>query len=222
MSPGSSTESYPTFARIGLRENPGKNLKQVTCPDRDSNPGHLVSPPDALTVTPQCKIDSIFYLPVGSGGSKIIFYNSASSMCYGKLRKFRILLYIHPWTDRLDTATCTHTLLSTAVHIRTDHVRYTLRYLHCFSVVSCPHSSDSALNGILFIALKLNFNYSSSSPPPPASPKYFPKNLNLCSSLKVRVKSHNHTEQPYRKPEPRSLRASMLAKSYRNACDELS
>ncbi|KAJ4443974.1 hypothetical protein ANN_05763 [Periplaneta americana] len=53
MSPGSSTESYPAFARIGLRENPGKNLNQITCPDRDSNPGHLVSQPDALTVTPQ-------------------------------------------------------------------------------------------------------------------------------------------------------------------------
>ncbi|KAJ4427446.1 hypothetical protein ANN_25069 [Periplaneta americana] len=47
MSPGSSTESYSTFARIGLRESPGKNLNQVTCPDRDSNPGHLVSRPDA-------------------------------------------------------------------------------------------------------------------------------------------------------------------------------
>ncbi|KAJ4427910.1 hypothetical protein ANN_23919 [Periplaneta americana] len=53
MSPGSSTESYPAFARIGLRENPGKNLNQVTCPDRDSNPGHVVSQPDSLTVTPQ-------------------------------------------------------------------------------------------------------------------------------------------------------------------------
>ncbi|KAJ4439855.1 hypothetical protein ANN_07983 [Periplaneta americana] len=53
MSPRSSTESYPAFARIGLRENPGKNLNQVTCPDRDSNPGHLVSRPDVLTVTPQ-------------------------------------------------------------------------------------------------------------------------------------------------------------------------
>ncbi|KAJ4433915.1 hypothetical protein ANN_16229 [Periplaneta americana] len=53
MSPGSSTESYPAFVRIGLRENPGKNLNQVTCPDRDWNPGHLVSQPDALTVTPQ-------------------------------------------------------------------------------------------------------------------------------------------------------------------------
>ncbi|KAJ4439793.1 hypothetical protein ANN_07921 [Periplaneta americana] len=53
MSPGSSTDSYPAFAHIGLRENPGKNLNQVTCPDRESNPGHLVSQPDALTVTPQ-------------------------------------------------------------------------------------------------------------------------------------------------------------------------
>ncbi|KAJ4425351.1 hypothetical protein ANN_27966, partial [Periplaneta americana] len=53
MSPGSNTESYPAFARIGLRDNPGKNLNQVTCPDQDSNPGHLVSQPDALTVTPQ-------------------------------------------------------------------------------------------------------------------------------------------------------------------------
>ncbi|KAJ4436706.1 hypothetical protein ANN_16838 [Periplaneta americana] len=53
FSPESSTESCP-FARIGLRENPGENLNQVTCPDRDSNPGHLVSRPDALTVTPQC------------------------------------------------------------------------------------------------------------------------------------------------------------------------
>ncbi|KAJ4432336.1 hypothetical protein ANN_20955 [Periplaneta americana] len=53
MSPGSRTESYPAFAHIGLRENPGKNLNQVTCPDRESNPGHLVSRPDALTVTPQ-------------------------------------------------------------------------------------------------------------------------------------------------------------------------
>ncbi|KAJ4439744.1 hypothetical protein ANN_07872 [Periplaneta americana] len=53
MSPGSSTESYPAFAHIGLRENPGKNLNQVTCPDRESNPGHLLSRSDVLTVTPQ-------------------------------------------------------------------------------------------------------------------------------------------------------------------------
>ncbi|KAJ4439698.1 hypothetical protein ANN_07826 [Periplaneta americana] len=49
MSPGSNTESYPAFTRIGLRENPGKNLNQVTCPDQESNPGHLVSRLDALT-----------------------------------------------------------------------------------------------------------------------------------------------------------------------------
>ncbi|KAJ4442069.1 hypothetical protein ANN_11935 [Periplaneta americana] len=53
MSPGSSTDSYPVLAHIGLRENPGKNLNQVTCPDRESNPGHLVSRLDALAVTPQ-------------------------------------------------------------------------------------------------------------------------------------------------------------------------
>ncbi|KAJ4449105.1 hypothetical protein ANN_00500 [Periplaneta americana] len=29
MSPGSNTESYPAFAHIGLRENPGKTLNQV-------------------------------------------------------------------------------------------------------------------------------------------------------------------------------------------------
>ncbi|KAJ4427076.1 hypothetical protein ANN_24691 [Periplaneta americana] len=61
MSPGSSTESYPAFARIGLRENPRKNLNQVTCPDWDSNPGHLVSQPDALTVTPQVWTTSSSY-----------------------------------------------------------------------------------------------------------------------------------------------------------------
>ncbi|KAJ4434967.1 hypothetical protein ANN_23539 [Periplaneta americana] len=60
MSPGSSTESYPTFAHIGLRENPGKNLNQVTCPDRESNPGHLVSRLDVLTVTPQVSIRPTF------------------------------------------------------------------------------------------------------------------------------------------------------------------
>ncbi|KAJ4441913.1 hypothetical protein ANN_11773 [Periplaneta americana] len=56
MSPGSSTESYPAFAHIGLRENPGKNLNQVTCLNRESNPGHLVSRPDSLTVTPQTQL----------------------------------------------------------------------------------------------------------------------------------------------------------------------
>ncbi|KAJ4443369.1 hypothetical protein ANN_05037 [Periplaneta americana] len=53
MNPESSTESYPAFAHIRLTENPGKNLNQVNCPDRESNPGHLVSRPDALNVTPQ-------------------------------------------------------------------------------------------------------------------------------------------------------------------------
>ncbi|KAJ4441347.1 hypothetical protein ANN_11202 [Periplaneta americana] len=33
MSPGSSTESYPAFAHIGLRENPRKNLNQMMLED---------------------------------------------------------------------------------------------------------------------------------------------------------------------------------------------
>ncbi|KAJ4447719.1 hypothetical protein ANN_09727 [Periplaneta americana] len=50
---------YPAFAHIGigLRENPGQNLKQVTCPDQESKPGHLVSRPEALTVSPQIILD---------------------------------------------------------------------------------------------------------------------------------------------------------------------
>ncbi|KAJ4432470.1 hypothetical protein ANN_21089 [Periplaneta americana] len=68
---------------------------------------------------------------------------------------------LEQWTDRLDTATCTHTLLSTDVHIRTDHVRYTFRYLR--SVVSCPHSSDSALNGILRTKHNIRYSVSMSS-----------------------------------------------------------
>ncbi|KAJ4448167.1 hypothetical protein ANN_10180 [Periplaneta americana] len=39
MSPGSSTESYPAFARIGLRENPGKNLNQYV-PGTEATPRH--------------------------------------------------------------------------------------------------------------------------------------------------------------------------------------
>ncbi|KAJ4425768.1 hypothetical protein ANN_27391 [Periplaneta americana] len=68
MSPGSSTESYPAFAHLGLRENPGKNLNQVTCPDRESNPGHLVSRPDALTITPQWRLVNLWI-----GGAAIDF-----------------------------------------------------------------------------------------------------------------------------------------------------
>ncbi|KAJ4451525.1 hypothetical protein ANN_02989 [Periplaneta americana] len=48
MSPRSSTDNYPAFAHIGLRENPGKNSNQVTCPNWESNLGHLVLRPDAL------------------------------------------------------------------------------------------------------------------------------------------------------------------------------
>ncbi|KAJ4437318.1 hypothetical protein ANN_17456 [Periplaneta americana] len=63
-----STEIYPAFAHIGLRENPGKNLNQVTCPDRDLNPGHLVWRLDTLDVTPQTPptwLSRLRRLPVG-------------------------------------------------------------------------------------------------------------------------------------------------------------
>ncbi|KAJ4432097.1 hypothetical protein ANN_20711 [Periplaneta americana] len=75
MSPGSSTESYPAFARIGLRENLGKNLNQVTCPDRDSNPGHLVSQPDVLTANHQLRMDVYTYPELAD-----------MVMCYGEAR----------------------------------------------------------------------------------------------------------------------------------------
>ncbi|KAJ4443545.1 hypothetical protein ANN_05218 [Periplaneta americana] len=35
MSPGSSTESYPAFVHIGLRENPGRNLNQEPMEGKD-------------------------------------------------------------------------------------------------------------------------------------------------------------------------------------------
>ncbi|KAJ4436887.1 hypothetical protein ANN_17019 [Periplaneta americana] len=43
MSPGSSTESYPAFAQLGLRENPGKNLNQshdTSFPEEDDRASH--------------------------------------------------------------------------------------------------------------------------------------------------------------------------------------
>ncbi|KAJ4445634.1 hypothetical protein ANN_12316, partial [Periplaneta americana] len=43
----------PSICSYWVEGKPRKKLNQVTCPDRDSNPGHLVSRPDALTVTPQ-------------------------------------------------------------------------------------------------------------------------------------------------------------------------
>ncbi|KAJ4444948.1 hypothetical protein ANN_06747 [Periplaneta americana] len=97
MSPGSSTESYPAFARIGLRENPGKNLNQVTCPDRDSNPGHLVSQSDALTVTPQRE-------------SK--FHNHTEQPC-----SVQCYLTITPRADDMLTPHCEYTLCLCACQV---------------------------------------------------------------------------------------------------------
>ncbi|KAJ4435672.1 hypothetical protein ANN_18288 [Periplaneta americana] len=43
MSPGSSTESYPAFARIRLWEIPGKNLNQVVRPPQRSARKHAIA-----------------------------------------------------------------------------------------------------------------------------------------------------------------------------------
>ncbi|KAJ4436854.1 hypothetical protein ANN_16986 [Periplaneta americana] len=89
MGPGSSTESYPAFAHIGLRENPGKNLNQVTCPDRESNPGHLVSRLDVLTVTPQM-MEGIF--------------SSSKPRVVGHVLAIYFLAFVPDWPTRLRTA----------------------------------------------------------------------------------------------------------------------
>ncbi|KAJ4447261.1 hypothetical protein ANN_09265 [Periplaneta americana] len=49
----SAHRKLPSICSYWVEGKPRKNLNQVTSPDRDSNPGHLVSRPDALTVTPQ-------------------------------------------------------------------------------------------------------------------------------------------------------------------------
>ncbi|KAJ4435739.1 hypothetical protein ANN_18356 [Periplaneta americana] len=43
MSPGSSTNSYPAFDHIGLRENPGKNLIQMPPLQQKSRVLHVVT-----------------------------------------------------------------------------------------------------------------------------------------------------------------------------------
>ncbi|KAJ4434941.1 hypothetical protein ANN_23513 [Periplaneta americana] len=70
MSPGSSTESYPAFARIGLRENPGKNLNQsidkrnekkggILCDEKVAMSDHkyerLIRAPKSKTLIPFAK-----------------------------------------------------------------------------------------------------------------------------------------------------------------------
>ncbi|KAJ4426823.1 hypothetical protein ANN_26622 [Periplaneta americana] len=140
MSPGSNTASYPAFAHIGLRENPGKNLNQQIVKEAMNTILYLGETGRTIKViSGKVKCSSKNVLKISGQGKE----NK------GKARRTETRKG-EQGTDRLDTATCTHTLLSSDVHIRTDHVRYTLRYLHCFSVVSCPHPSDSALNGILY------------------------------------------------------------------------
>ncbi|KAJ4438807.1 hypothetical protein ANN_14759 [Periplaneta americana] len=53
---GVHSEDFKSPRIPKVEGKPRKNLNQVTCPDRDSNSGHLVSRPDALTVTPQVSV----------------------------------------------------------------------------------------------------------------------------------------------------------------------
>ncbi|KAJ4432191.1 hypothetical protein ANN_20807 [Periplaneta americana] len=49
-----NTDEHRAFAHnYWVEGKPRKNLNQVTCSDRESNPGHLISRPDALAVNPQ-------------------------------------------------------------------------------------------------------------------------------------------------------------------------
>ncbi|KAJ4437766.1 hypothetical protein ANN_13704 [Periplaneta americana] len=77
--------------------------------------------------------------------SSLNFWNSRGKMIWADVS----YLARYNLTDRLDNATCTHTLLSTDMHISTDHVRYTLRYLigyvlYTFSrAINVAQSADS-------------------------------------------------------------------------------
>ncbi|KAJ4449595.1 hypothetical protein ANN_00998 [Periplaneta americana] len=60
----------PSICSYWVEGKPRKNLNQVTCPDRDSNPGHLVSRPDALTVTPQVWTGMMIKVSKGEGETR--------------------------------------------------------------------------------------------------------------------------------------------------------
>ncbi|KAJ4431589.1 hypothetical protein ANN_20188 [Periplaneta americana] len=90
MNSGSNTESYPAFAHIRLRENPEKNLNQVTCPDWESNPGHLVLRLDVLAVTPQSYI-----MLLEDPRSEL----SPFTTCHWEKRQFRSHYYVYSAED---------------------------------------------------------------------------------------------------------------------------
>ncbi|KAJ4432207.1 hypothetical protein ANN_20823 [Periplaneta americana] len=52
---------------------PRKKPQQITCPDRKSNPGHLVSQPDALAVTPQGEQNPTYW--VSHTQNRILHHN---------------------------------------------------------------------------------------------------------------------------------------------------
>ncbi|KAJ4436467.1 hypothetical protein ANN_16498, partial [Periplaneta americana] len=70
----------PSICSHWVEGKPRKNLNQVTFPDRESNPGHLVSRPDALTVTPQLIQDVLNRLLLSSD----LVITSSSFLCKTK------------------------------------------------------------------------------------------------------------------------------------------
>ncbi|KAJ4447157.1 hypothetical protein ANN_09158 [Periplaneta americana] len=73
MSPGSNTESYPALAHIGLRKNPGKNLKQHVLSNDQTSPYSGKHQPLAADD------DDLF--------SRLIFSDEATFHTSGKINK---------------------------------------------------------------------------------------------------------------------------------------
>ncbi|KAJ4443478.1 hypothetical protein ANN_05150 [Periplaneta americana] len=115
MSPRSSTESYPAFAHSGLRENPGKNLNQVTCPDRESNPGHLVSRPDALTVTPQMNLQ-IAHLRQKSAKRQLVSDLTNSAVPASTAAEETVNAHSESTTSVMSSSSEIEEILNTSIH----------------------------------------------------------------------------------------------------------
>ncbi|KAJ4431281.1 hypothetical protein ANN_19878 [Periplaneta americana] len=146
MNPGSSTESYPAFAHIGLRENPGKNLNQVTFPDRDSNPGHLVSRPDALTVTPQgfYRVVLVFVTDV----STAMLWSSSEQLLDKEIVESKIEKSKENWEDKFKsyTSTLEQTLFPYGDTAQVGVASPSIRHLHSYAAAAIAFESKQNNN----------------------------------------------------------------------------
>ncbi|KAJ4440394.1 hypothetical protein ANN_08535 [Periplaneta americana] len=73
MSPGSNAESYPAFAHIGLRENPGKTLNQTPVDTAMSTCDSTV---------PRIFLFGDFLLPHSFQKTKLLLWLTAPAACY--------------------------------------------------------------------------------------------------------------------------------------------